>query len=85
MSPCLSVHLSAQMSSKRNFCFMDEPILMKLYTVALYDLRKCMKEEDPGRSYFKGDYKSYKTGSGGIFSLFLLLLFCMLGRLCGVL
>ena len=55
------------MSSKRNFCFMDEPILMKLYTVALYDLRKCMKEEDPGRSYFTGDYKSYKTGSGGIF------------------
>jgi len=28
---------------------------MKLYTVAEYYLRKCMKEDNPGPNYFKGD------------------------------
>jgi len=31
---------------------MDEPIMMKLYTIAIYkciyDLRMCMKEDNPG-------------------------------------
>jgi len=28
---------------------------MKLYTVALYDPRMCMKENNPGLIYYKGD------------------------------
>jgi len=28
---------------------------MKLYTVAVYNLRICMKEENFGGKYFKGD------------------------------
>jgi len=27
---------------------MDEPIMMKLYTVVVYNLRMCMKEDHPG-------------------------------------
>jgi len=32
---------------------MDEPILMKLYTIAVYHM--CMKEDNPGLKHFKGD------------------------------
>ena len=32
------------MSCKRNVSSIDEQILMKLYTVVVYDLRMCMKE-----------------------------------------
>ena len=32
------------MSCKFNSSLMNKPILMKLYTVAVYDLRMCMKE-----------------------------------------
>ena len=39
LSVCPSVHLSC----KRNSSFMDEPILMKLYTVVVYKLRRCMR------------------------------------------
>jgi len=28
---------------------------MKLSTVAVYDLRMCMKEDNPSLNYFKGD------------------------------
>ena len=30
-------------------------ILMKLYTVVVYDLRMCMKEDNSGQKYHKGD------------------------------
>jgi len=33
----------------------DELILVKLYTVAVCELRMCMKEDNPGPNYFKGD------------------------------
>jgi len=41
------VHLS-KMTCKHNFSLTDEPILMKLYTNVVYDLRVCMKEDKPG-------------------------------------
>jgi len=34
------------------FFLMDELILMKLYTVAVYDLRMYMKEDYPSPKYF---------------------------------
>jgi len=34
---------------------MDELILIKLYTVVVYDLRMCMKENNPGFNNSKGD------------------------------
>jgi len=46
---CLPVH----MSCKCNSSLMDEPILMKLYTIAVYHM--CMKEDNPGLKHFKGD------------------------------
>ena len=33
----------------------SKPILMKLYTVAVYDLKVCMKEDNHDPNYFKGD------------------------------
>ena len=42
----LSVRLSVLMSCKRNSSVMDEPLLMKLYTIAVYILMICMKEEN---------------------------------------
>jgi len=41
------VHLS-EMTCKHNFSLTDEPILMKLYTHVVYDLRVYMKEDKPG-------------------------------------
>ena len=35
--------------------FLDELILMKLNTVAVYNLRMCMKEDDLGPTNIKGD------------------------------
>jgi len=35
---------------------MDEPILIKLYTVAVYDLRMCLKEDNCSLKYVKGDH-----------------------------
>ena len=43
------------MSCKPNSSLPDEPILMKLYTVAVYVLNLCTKEDKPGRNYIKGD------------------------------
>jgi len=34
---------------------MDDSILMKLYTFAVYNLRMCMKESNPGQKNIKGD------------------------------
>ena len=49
-------HHVCPMSCKHNFSLMDEAILMKLYTVAVKDLRMGMKEDNHlGPSYFKGD------------------------------
>jgi len=43
------------MSCKCNSSLKDEPIQMNLCTVAVYNLRICMKEDNPGLNYFKGD------------------------------
>jgi len=50
----LSVHQAVHMTCKCNSSLMDEPILMKLYTVAVYNLRVYMKD-NPGPNFFKGD------------------------------
>jgi len=41
---------------------MDKPILMKLYTVVVYDLMMCMKVNNIGLNTFKGD--NYVAGLG---------------------
>jgi len=51
----MSVLLSVQMSCKRNSSLTDEPKMMKLYTVAVYDLKMCMKGDKPGLKYFMAD------------------------------
>jgi len=43
----VSVCPSVQISCKHNSSLMDKPILIKLYTVVVYDLRMCMKEDYP--------------------------------------
>ena len=43
---------SVNISHKLNSSWTDESILMKLYTVVVYDLKKCIKEFP---NYFKGD------------------------------
>ena len=45
------------MSFKRHSSLIeDEPIYMKLYTVAGDNLRMCMKNFNPGLNYLKMDY-----------------------------
>jgi len=51
----LSVRLSIYLSHKCDFSEMDEPILMNLYTFAVYILRMCMKEDNSGPKHYKGD------------------------------
>ena len=46
------------MSSKVNKSLTDWPVLIKLYTVVVYNLRMCMKENNPVRTYFKGDKRT---------------------------
>jgi len=41
--------------SECNSFLVNEQILMKFYTVAVNNLRKCIKEDIPGQTYFKGD------------------------------
>ena len=48
--------LSVYTSCKGNFSLMDKLMLMKLYRVVFYNLRMCMKEDNLGPKYFKGDY-----------------------------
>ena len=55
------------MSCKHNSSLTDEPILMKLYTVIVYDMKMCMKKENPDSNYFKWDnwsYTLYSTAGG---------------------
>jgi len=44
-----------QMSHKHNSSLTDELILRKIYTIAIYDLMMCIKKENPGPKYFKGN------------------------------
>ena len=44
----LSFSLFVHMPCMRNFSLRGEPVLMKLYTVAISNLRICMKEANPG-------------------------------------
>jgi len=50
------------MSCKRNTSLTDEVILMKLYTVAVYDQTMYLKEDIPDWMYVKGDEYWYGTG-----------------------
>ena len=52
-SPCQSVCKSECLVNEMSLT--DTEILMILDTVALYDLRMCMKEDNHGLKYFKGD------------------------------
>ena len=54
--------LSVQMSCKHNSPLRDIQMLMKVYTVAVYDLRMCKKEDNPGPNYFKGDNRQLDSG-----------------------
>jgi len=36
-------------SFEPNFSLRDKPKLVKLYTVAVYNLRMCMEEDNPGQ------------------------------------
>ena len=51
---CPSVSTSVHIFCKCN-SLIDEPILLKLYTVAVYNLGMCMIEDKPSTNYFKGD------------------------------
>ena len=54
----LSVHISCKCNSSQ----IDEPILMKVYTVVLYGLRMYMKEDNPGPNNIKGDNYCHDGG-----------------------
>ena len=49
------VRQAVSYACKRNSYLTDEPILMKLDTVAVYNLIICIKEDNHGPKYFKGD------------------------------
>ena len=51
---------------------MDELILMKLYTVVVYDLKMCMKENNRGLIYIKRD--NYLSRTEVSFVIFLTVL-----------
>ena len=51
----LSFHPSVRMFCKRKSSLTDEPVLMKLDTVAVYDLMVCMKENNRCPKSFKGN------------------------------
>ena len=48
---CLTVHIS----HKRRSFYKNEPILMKLDSVVVYNLRMCMKGDNPGLNNIKED------------------------------
>ena len=54
------VRPSVHMYCKLNFSLMNEPILMKLYTVVVYHLRMCIKEDKSGLNNVKGDNKEFR-------------------------
>jgi len=49
------VDLSVNIYCKLNSSLMNEPILMKLYTVVVYNLRMCIKEDNSSLKKIKGD------------------------------
>ena len=55
---------SIYMSCKPNFSLMDEQVLIKLYTVTVYDPRMCTKKK-LGFKIFQGDH--HKCGMGILF------------------
>ena len=55
------VRISVQISCKPNSSWLHELILMALYTVAVYNVRMCMKENSSGLKYLKGDYLTYSV------------------------
>ena len=48
-----TILLFGHISRKHNFFLENKQILMKLYTVLVYKLRKCMKEDYPGQKKIK--------------------------------
>jgi len=43
---------------------MDEPVWMKVYTVAVYNLGMCLNKDNPGKNYLKGDNRLDSAGQG---------------------
>jgi len=50
------------MSGKCNSSRTDEPILMKLYTVVVYNLKMGMKGDNPDPTYLMGNVNSAGQG-----------------------
>jgi len=46
---------NSAVSCKHNSSSIDRPILIKLYTVVVNDMRMCMKEDYSGMTNIKGD------------------------------
>jgi len=75
------------MSCKRNFSLMDASVLMKLHTVVVYNLRMCMKEDNPGPTYFNGDHSFCGTSDlthSSCFKYSLMVSHCISFRLISV-
>ena len=51
----LSVRPSIQMSCQCNSSLVDHLVLMKLCTIAVYNPWRCMKRDNHGLKYFKGE------------------------------
>ena len=51
----IGISLSVHMSCKRNSSLLDQLMLINLYSASVYDLRMCMKEDNSGPNYLKGD------------------------------
>ena len=45
-----------------NSSLTEEPILMKLYTVAVYNVKMCIKEDNPGLNYLREIMISVSAG-----------------------
>ena len=58
------------MSCKGNFSLTEEPVLMELKTIAVKDLRICMKGNNPGPNYHNGDNsREIIISANGVISL----------------
>ena len=62
-SVCLPA--SVQMSGKHKSSSRDQQIPIKLYTVAIFDLRLCLQKDNLGTKYFKGDNSREIISSAG--------------------
>ena len=47
----------------------DRPILMKLYSQVVYNMRMCIKEDNPGLTKIKGDNYLFGTWSSFVIGL----------------